>query len=612
MAARTIGRYVVREEIGQGGMATVYRAFDPHFQRDVAIKVLPLHFLHDPRFRARFEREARIVAGLQHPAIVPVYDFGEDNSQPYLVMSLMSGGSLEDRLRQGPMPLVETERIVGRLAPALDAAHQRGVIHRDLKPANILFDQWNEPYLTDFGIVKLTGGTGSDSASLTTIGGIIGTPAYMSPEQVQGEAIDGRSDIYSLGVILFQMLSGRLPFDANTPIGLAFKHVSEPIPSIQALGSVRLPGEFQIIVNHAMAKNAAERYPTAIALSRDLSRLVHGSGPQPTVMLPREGSFGPTQRVGDGPASAPRVGPATPPSGSSWSASAAPLPSAPLPPPVSPYGSAPTARVEPPLPAPQPVAPAERRGPPMWLLGLLALLVIGGGGIATFLLLRGDGNEPRPTAVVVVAPEFTPSATPTATTAVTAAVATTTEEATAATAPTPRPLKTAVTLNVPGAPVVRALAVTEVRAGPGETFPVLFAVQADTEMPVIGRTEDSAWFNVTMSDASGTTPTPGWVPATAVAPLDEAALVDVPVAATIPPSPTATPPPTAPATRPPATPTLPLPTPTLPLPTATQPPPTQPPPPTDPPPPPPTDVPPPTETPVPPETSVPPTNTPVP
>ena len=128
MAARTIGRYVVREEIGQGGMATVYRAFDPHFQRDVAIKVLPLHFLHDPRFRARFEREARIVAGLQHPAIVPVYDFGEDNGQPYLVMSLMSGGSLEDRLRQGPMPLVETERIVGRLAPALDAAHQRGVI----------------------------------------------------------------------------------------------------------------------------------------------------------------------------------------------------------------------------------------------------------------------------------------------------------------------------------------------------------------------------------------------------------------------------------------------------------------------------------------------------
>ena len=585
MAARTIGRYVVREEIGQGGMATVYRAFDPHFQRDVAIKVLPLHFLHDPRFRARFEREARIVAGLQHPAIVPVYDFGEDNSQPYLVMSLMSGGSLEDRLRQGPMPLVETERIIGRLAPALDAAHQRGVIHRDLKPANILFDQWNEPYITDFGIVKLTGGTGSDSASLTTIGGIIGTPAYMSPEQVQGEQIDGRSDIYSLGVILFQMLSGRLPFDANTPIGLAFKHVSEAIPSIQALGSVRLPAEFQIIINHAMAKQPDARYPTAITLSRDLSRLVHGSGPQPTIVLPREGGVMPAQRAGDGPASAPRVGQAGPPS--------APLP---------PYGSPPTARVEPPLPAAQTPAAARRRGPPFWLLGLLALLLVGG-GVAAFALLRGGGEEPEPTAVVVVAPEFTPSATPSATTAATpaedAAVAAATPTGdTAATTPTPRPLKTAVTPVLQVTPAVRALAAVDLRAGPGETFPILFALPPGTEMSVIGRTADSAWFNVTMSDNS-----PGWVPAAAVEVLDAAALAAVPVAATIPPSPTATPTLPPAATRRPATPTLPPPTATQPPP-PTQPPPTEPPPEPDPPTP---EIP--TETPVPVET---PTNTPVP
>ncbi len=592
MAARTIGRYVVREEIGQGGMATVYRAFDPHFQRDVAIKVLPLHFLHDPRFRARFEREARIVAGLQHPAIVSVYDFGEDNGQPYLVMSLMSGGSLEEKLRQGPMPLVETERIIGRLAPALDAAHQRGVIHRDLKPANILFDQWNEPYLTDFGIVKLTGSSGSDSATLTTIGGIIGTPAYMSPEQVQGGQIDGRSDVYSLGIILFQMLSGRLPFDATTPIGLAFKHVSEPIPSIQALGSVRLPAEFQVIVNHALAKQPDDRYPTALALSRDLSRLVHGSGPQPTIVLPREGGVMPTQRVSDGPASAPGAGQAAPPSGSSWAApSSAPLPS---------YGAAPTARVEPPLPTAQ---PAERRGPPLWLLGLLALLVIGGGA-AAFLLLRGGEDEPEPTAVVVVAPEFTPSPTATATLPAEATVATTAPgEATAATTPTPRPLKTAVTPSVQATPGVRALAVVEVRAGPGETFPAITTVQPGTELPVIGRTEDSAWFNVTLPDASGATPTPGWLPAAAVEPLDAAALAAVPVAATIPPSPTAT----ATVTRRP-------PTPTLPPPTATQPPPTQPPAATEPPPPEePTDPPPPppdpTETPVPVEN---PTNTPVP
>ncbi len=523
MAARTIGRYVVREEIGQGGMATVYRAFDPHFQRDVAIKVLPLHFLHDPRFRVRFEREARIVAGLQHPAIVSVYDFGEDNGQPYLVMSLMSGGSLEDRLRQGPMALVETERIIGRLAPALDAAHQRGVIHRDLKPANILFDQWNEPYLTDFGIVKLTGGS-SDSASLTTIGGIIGTPAYMSPEQVQGEPIDGRSDIYSLGVILFQMLSGRLPFDATTPIGLAFKHVTEPIPSIQALGRVRLPTEFQVIVNHAMAKQPDDRYPTTLALSRDLSRLVHGTGPQPTVVLPRDSDVMPTQRVSDSPASASRLGPPTP-AGVQWSA----------PPPVTPYGAAPTARVEPPLPAAQPAAPAERRGPPLWLLGLLALLLIGGGA-AAFFLLNGDEDKPEPTAVVVVAPAFTPSATPTATPAATAAVAAATPEAATATAtPTPRLLVTAVTPVVLATPGVRALAAVEVRAGPGETFPAIAAVQPGTELPIMGRTADSAWFNVVMFGG-----VLGWLPAAAVEALDAAALAAVPVAATIPPSPTAT------------------------------------------------------------------------
>ena len=584
MAARTIGRYVVREEIGQGGMATVYRALDPHFQRDVAIKVLPLHFLHDPRFRARFEREARIVAGLQHPAIVPVYDFGEDNGQPYLVMALMSGGSLEDRLRQGPMPLVETERIIGRLAPALDAAHQRGVVHRDLKPANILFDQWNEPYLTDFGIVKLVQGSGDDSASLTTIGGIIGTPAYMSPEQVQGTTIDGRSDIYSLGVILFQMLSGRLPYDATTPIGLAFKHVSEPVPSIQALGHARLPAEFQTIVNQAMAKLPDDRYATALALSRDLTRVVHGSGPRPTVVLPpTPGGLAATQRV-EGPPSAPQVSSAGPSRPSGWTA-------------VPPQAAAPTARLQPSLPV---VPRAERRGPPLWLFGLLALLLIGG-GVAAFLLLSngGDDGDVTPT-VGAVAPASSPSPTATATTAATAALAEATTEAAPATplgSPTPRPLKAAVTPLAPQrTAAVRVLAATDVRAGPGETFPILASVAAGTELRAIGRTADNVWLNALLPGD-----TTAWLPAAAVEAMDPAALAAVPVAATIPPSPTAT----ATATRPLATATRRPATPTLPPPTATQPP-----PPTDEPPPPPTDEPP---TPVPP-TPVPPeaTSTPVP
>jgi serine/threonine-protein kinase len=219
-----IGRYEIKGEVGRGGMATVYRGYDPRFGREVAVKVLPPALLHDPQFRARFEREAQTVATLEHPAIVPVHDFGEEDGRLYLVMRLMVGGSLADKLQQGPITIEEAARIFGRLATALDSAHLRGIVHRDLKPANILFDQWDEPYLSDFGIVKLMEG---DSATLTGTGGILGTPAYMSPEQVLGnEALDGRSDVYALGVILYEALSGQRPYKSDTPMGLAFKHVN--------------------------------------------------------------------------------------------------------------------------------------------------------------------------------------------------------------------------------------------------------------------------------------------------------------------------------------------------------------------------------------------------
>ena len=172
MAPTHIGRYEIRGELGRGGMATVYHGYDPRFKRDVAIKTLPREFLHDPGFRARFEREAQTIASLEHPAIVPVYDFGEENDQPFIVMRLMTGGSLVDRLRRGPLPLSEAARILSILAPALDEAHTHGVIHRDLKPGNILFDGRDQPYLSDFGIAKLT-----ETSVAFTATGIIGTPA---------------------------------------------------------------------------------------------------------------------------------------------------------------------------------------------------------------------------------------------------------------------------------------------------------------------------------------------------------------------------------------------------------------------------------------------------
>jgi serine/threonine protein kinase len=156
MTPQKIDRYEIKQELGRGGMATVFAAYDPRFQRTVALKVLPREFMHEPEFRKRFIREARTIAGLEHPAIVPVYDFGEENGQPYLVMRLMPGGSLADRLQNGPLPIEEAARILERLGSALDRAHSMGIIHRDMKPSNVLFDQYGDAYLADFGIVRVS------------------------------------------------------------------------------------------------------------------------------------------------------------------------------------------------------------------------------------------------------------------------------------------------------------------------------------------------------------------------------------------------------------------------------------------------------------------------
>ncbi|MEZ4646747.1 MAG: protein kinase [Chloroflexota bacterium] len=266
-----IDRYEIREELGRGGMATVYRAFDPRFKRDVALKVLPREFNHDPMFRARFQREAETIAALEHPAIVPVYDFGEDDGLPYLVMRLMTGGSLADQIGQGAMPVADVAQILSRIGGALDRAHEMGIVHRDLKPGNILFDQYGEAYLADFGIARL-----AESSATLTGSGLIGTPAYMSPEQIQGAQVDGRSDIYALGIILFEMLTGYKPYQADTPAMVLVKQMTEPTPRILDV-KPDLPPGCEFVIARAMAKDVTDRFEKASEVSETLSSALKGA-----------------------------------------------------------------------------------------------------------------------------------------------------------------------------------------------------------------------------------------------------------------------------------------------------------------------------------------------
>ena len=390
MAVTRFGRYEIRGELGRGGMATVYHAYDPNFGREVAIKVLPREFLHDPQFRARFEREAKTIALLEHPAIVPVYDFGEEDGQPYIVMRFMSGGSLADRVRRGPVPLAEVGRLISALAPALDVAHAKGIIHRDLKPGNILFDEYGNPFLSDFGIARITQSAGS--ATLTG-SAIIGTPAYMSPEQVQGNKdIDGRSDIYALGVILFQMLAGKMPYESDTPAKVMLMHILDPVPQVSTTKG-DIPVVLDRVINQAMAKDPNQRFPTASQMATVLSAAITGQPavrPVPPPVRSGETVVAPITPSRQPPSGIHHSQVSQPPSGASYPATPPPVQR-----PVT--GSQPSQRM--PSGSYAPVRPV-RRGLPTWmwivggimLVGLIGVVVIGG-GLAIFL------NRATPTAV---------------------------------------------------------------------------------------------------------------------------------------------------------------------------------------------------------------------
>jgi len=274
MASRTIGRYEIKEVIGRGGMASVFLAFDPNSKRDVAVKVLPRESLgKEPNALERFKKELETIASLEHPAIVPVYDVGEQDGQPFFVMRYMAGGSLSILIEEGKFSLQDAARIIERIAVALDHAHRLGIIHRDIKPDNILFDLNDNPYISDFGVAKLTEVPGAANPEAR----VVGTPGYMSPEQAYDQEVDARSDVYGLGVVIYQMLSGRAiqRFSTNTSLDKVRAYVEQPIPEVLEVNPA-LPLAADTIIKTAMARDKMERYPTAIALARALNQAAFG------------------------------------------------------------------------------------------------------------------------------------------------------------------------------------------------------------------------------------------------------------------------------------------------------------------------------------------------
>ena len=252
-----IGPYRILEQLGQGGMATVFKAYHPALDRYVAIKVLHQAFLEDPNFQARFQREARVVAKLEHPNIVPIYDYAEHEKRPYLVMKFIEGETLKARLQRGPLPASEIERIVEAVGAGLYYAHTQGILHRDIKPSNVMLSKDGQIYLADFGLARIA----QSGESTLTSDMILGTPQYISPEQaIAKKDLDEGTDIYSFGVMIYEMVVGRVPFSADTPFSVIHDHIYTSLPLPSSVNP-NVSSDVERVLLKALAKDRPDRYP---------------------------------------------------------------------------------------------------------------------------------------------------------------------------------------------------------------------------------------------------------------------------------------------------------------------------------------------------------------
>jgi serine/threonine protein kinase/tetratricopeptide (TPR) repeat protein len=364
LIGRTLGQYHITEQIGQGGMATVYKAYQPNLERFVAIKVLASHHGRVAGFKERFFREARAVAQLSHPNILPVYDVGMDNDICYLVMKCIKGRSLRELIGE-QMSLSQVSKYIDQIAAALDHAHEQGVIHRDIKTSNLLVEgEW--VFLMDFGIAKIR----EASMALTGTGELLGTPCYMSPEQASGKPVDHRTDIYSLGVVLYEMVTGTIPFKGETPYGVIYQLINNPLP-LPRQHRPDLPKKVENVIFKSLAKNPDHRFSTAGQLAAALREAL---APEPVKVF--KSSEDSTVR--------------TPAKG------------------VPPVGS-PGNRAGPQHSAPGPVYSASQSNRTILVLGIGLILVLAG-ALFTYLIIVGNGPilPSIPSARVDRAPPFQP------------------------------------------------------------------------------------------------------------------------------------------------------------------------------------------------------------